>query len=76
MANKIIVKLFATLGERYSIPDNCDLTRPRKIADIIEEAGIPPGKVTILFVDGRHADTDDTVHPGQLLSMFPPLGGG
>ena len=76
MAKKIVVKLFATLGERYSIPDTCDLTKPRRIAELIDEAGIPPGKVSVLFIDGRHAGTDDSVNPGQTLSLFPAIGGG
>lgn len=76
MNKEITVKLFATLGERYSLPESYDLTVPRKIADIIRGAGIPSGKVTIMFVDGRHAGPNDEVHPGQTLSLFPPIDGG
>lgn len=76
MDKKIAVKLYATLGRNYSIPESTDLSVARKVSDIIKAAGIPEGKVTILFIDGRHAKPDDMVSPGQTLSLFPPIGGG
>ena len=76
VADVITVKLYATLGRNYSITDAIDLHAPRTISSIIDELGIPRSKVTIIFVDGRHADPTATVNPGQTLSLFPPIGGG
>jgi hypothetical protein len=72
----ISVKLFATLGRNFSVKDTVDLSSPRRVGDIIAEIGIPPEKVTIMFIDGRHAQPADLVNPGQTLSLFPPIGGG
>jgi len=76
MGERIEIKLFATLGRVFSVPDSIDLSSPWLIQDLIREIGIPDGKVTIIFVNSRHADKTDTVHPGETLSLFPPVGGG
>ena len=76
MGEQIEIKLFATLGRVFSVPESMDLGSPRVIQDIVREIGIPDGKVTIVFVNSRHADMSDVVHPGETLSLFPPVGGG
>jgi sulfur-carrier protein len=76
MGEQITVKLFAILRRDYSVPDSIDLCSSRIIADIIGDIGIEEGKVTIIFVNGRHADVNEHVHPGDVLSLFPAIGGG
>ena len=76
MEEQITVKLFATLGRVFSVPDSIELSSPRIVKDIIGEIGIPEEKVTIIFVNSRHAEMSDLVHPGDTLSLFPPVGGG
>ena len=76
MGERITVKLFATLRSNFSVPDSMELSSPRIIRDIINEIGIPEEKVTIIFVNSRHAEMGDLVRPGDVLSMFPPIGGG
>ena len=76
MDERITVKLFATLGRAYSVDESVDLTSSRTIREIIAAIGIPEEKVTIIFVNGRHAKITDTVHPGDSLALFPPIGGG
>jgi sulfur carrier protein ThiS len=76
MSELITVRLFATLGRKYAVTDTVDLAKPRVISDILDEIGIPDGKVTIMLVDGKHANEDAVVRPGQKLSLFPPIGGG
>ena len=72
----IEVKLFATLRDKFALPADLDLSRPRQIADLLGDINLPAKKVAIIFVDGRHAELTDTVGPGQTLALFPPIGGG
>ena len=76
MEEQITVKLFATLRRNFSIPPSIDVSSPRVIRDILRDIGIPDEKVTIIFVNNRHANLDDLVRPGDSLSLFPPIGGG
>lgn len=76
MGERITVKLFATLGRVFSVSDSIELSSPRVISEIIGDIGIPEEKVTIIFVNGRHARMTDVVCPGDVLALFPPIGGG
>ena len=76
MDERITVKLFATLGKHFVVPDSIDLTSPHTIREILSAGDIPEEKVTIMFINGRHAKVTDIVHPGDVLALFPPIGGG
>jgi len=76
MDERITVKLFAGLGENFPIPDSTDLSVPRTVQELIKEIGIPEEKAAIIFIDNRHAKLADTVRPGEVLALFPPIGGG
>lgn len=47
MDEQITVKLFATLGRSFTLPDSIDLTSPRTIREILSAADIPEEKVAI-----------------------------
>ncbi|TWI68904.1 ThiS family protein [Desulfobotulus alkaliphilus] len=46
---------------------------PRSIAGLLK---IPMEEVGIIFVNGRHADPDLPLLAGDVLSLFPVVGGG
>ncbi|MDY0161988.1 MoaD/ThiS family protein [Desulfobotulus sp.] len=46
---------------------------PRRLAAFLE---IPMETVGIVFVNGRHADPDAPLLAGDVLSLFPLVGGG
>ena len=73
MEEKITIKLFAMLKKKFPVSDEIDVSQPRRVKDIISDIGIPEGKATAIFIDGRHASAEDTVCPGQTLSMFGSL---
>ncbi|MBN1686441.1 MAG: MoaD/ThiS family protein [Spirochaetales bacterium] len=76
MDQRITVKLFAGLNRNFAVPDSIDLTSAHKIGEIITAIGIPEKKVSIIFVNNRHAKVTDVVRPGDVLALFPPIGGG
>ncbi len=70
------IQLFATLRDgrdkRYLLPpESCGTIR-----DIIEYFQIPPEDVAIMLINGRHQKPDATVQDGDLVALFPPVGGG
>ena len=61
----IEVRLFATLRE----DDSCG-------ADVLKEFQIPEEEVSIFLINGFHSKSQDPVKDGDVLALFPPVGGG
>ncbi len=76
MDDLITIKLFAGLGKKFVIPDWIDLSKPQTVRDILAACDIPEEKAAIVFIENRHAKLSDTVRPGEVLAVFPPIGGG
>ncbi len=78
---EIEVRLFATMqvylpkrkgGHSFKM----DVAEGGKVANVLAELGVPQDVSTIAVVNGRYADQDSILAPGDVLSVFPPLGGG
>jgi molybdopterin converting factor small subunit len=81
MGNEIIpgmitVKVFADLRQFHQPETVLPVDGTASISSIIQTLLIPPSKISIIFVNGRHASLQDLVSPGDVLSLFPPVGGG
>lgn len=72
----IKIKLFATLRFGRFSEKLCEMKPGATISNIIEELGLPPEQVSIIFVNGRHAKPDTILNDGDEVAMFPPIGGG
>ena len=72
----IEVRLFATLrdgrGKIVQIEPNAVSTA----ADILHALEIPPETIAILLINGFHSRPEDPVKDGDILALFPPVGGG
>lgn len=70
------IRLFATLrqhrGKKLAVPFRPGMTA----ADVLGAIGIPGQDVSILLVNGRDASPDRMLEEGDILSLFPPVGGG
>ena len=42
----------------------------------MKELKIPEDEVTLIFVNGRHADGRLSLKEGDVVAFFPPVGGG
>lgn len=76
MADSLTVKLFADLGKTYGPRTQVPLKGRVAVADVLKQLTVPPEKAAIIMLNGRHADPADQVGPGDVLAVFPPVGGG
>jgi molybdopterin converting factor small subunit len=70
------IRLFATLRTKYTVPEGFTLAKPTPVREVLSQLGIPEGKASIVFINGKHAVMDDDVQPDDTMSVFPPIGGG
>lgn len=73
---KFTVKLFATFRDgrekiqQHDLPDG---TTPRDVLNLLK---IDPSEVAILLVNGRDGELDKPISENDVISFFPPVGGG
>ena len=72
----VTVKLFATLRQGRFNEEEREYPVGTTIGYIIQALGISEKEAALIFVNGRHAKTDDELHDGDTLAIFPPIGGG
>ena len=73
---KITVKLFATLRdfgpdiEEKSVPEHST------IEAVIDSLNLPEDIPLLTIVNGVHTDRQKELREGDVLALFPPVGGG
>lgn len=72
----IEVRLFATFREGRGKILNMDAAGHPTARAILEELGIPESEVAILLIGGLHSKPGDAVKDGDVVALFPPVGGG
>jgi sulfur-carrier protein len=73
---EVNVKLFATLREGRFKEQKIDVRDTSRVIDVIDSYAIPKEDIAICFVNGRHADKQQTLKNGDTIALFPPVGGG
>ena len=53
-----------------------DVHEGATVADVVESLGLRSGEVWLAMLDDQLVDKDHTLHPGDRLSLIPPVGGG
>lgn len=72
----IEVRVFATLRQGR---DKVTMMEPEGIhcaGDVLQKLDIPAEEVSILLINGFHKKPEDPVKDGDILALFPPVGGG
>ena len=72
----IEVRLFATLREGRGKVTMLPAESFSTAGDIIRHLEIPTEEVAILLINGFHKKPEDSVKSGDILALFPPVGGG
>ena len=83
---QITVQLLATYrrylppsaGQTGPTPDSYihDVAPGVTAGDLLVTIPFAPGELYTILINGRHAEPHDLLHPGDLLTIFPPAGGG
>ena len=77
----ITVKLFATLvrfnnGSRSGRPFEIDLPDGSLVKDLIDLLKIPPQETHVVFINNIIEEHDSKLKDGDVVGLFPPVGGG
>lgn len=72
----IEVRLFATFREGREKIVFFTKEEAQKSGDIVRILDIPPEEIAILLINGRHSKLDSPVKDGDVVALFPPVGGG
>lgn len=72
----IELRLFATFREGRDKVMHFDANKYHNVQSILKAVDILPEDVAILLVNGRHNKPDAKVKDGDVLAIFPPVGGG
>jgi sulfur-carrier protein len=46
------------------------------VEGLVDRIGLPRNEVTLIFIDGKHADFNQIIGEGDTVALFPPVGGG
>ena len=72
----IEVRFFATLREGRGKIAQVPAEEASTAGDILRRFDIPEEEVSILLISGFHSKPGDPVKDGDVISLFPPVGGG
>ena len=72
----IEVRLFATLREGRGKVQMLDVSDISVAGDIVRHLNIPAEEVAILLINGFHQKPETPVKDGDVVAIFPPVGGG
>jgi len=73
---EIKVRLFATLREKRGKEVTTVLSDSPTVRELIDSLGIKESEVAILLVNGLDAKLDRQLQEKDVVSIFPPVGGG
>ncbi len=72
----IEVRFFATLRQGRGKITEIPAEEVSTAGDILHRFEIPAEEVAILLINGFHSKPEDAVKDGDVISLFPPVGGG
>lgn len=72
----IEVRLFATFREGREKKYFLKVKKDTKIIDILEKLAIGEEEVSIMLVNGIDGKANRELKEGDILALFPPVGGG
>lgn len=76
MVDVIEVRLFATFREGRDKEFFLEQKDFKNAGEIIDYFRIPREEVAILLINGVYSLIDTSVKDGDILALFPPVGGG
>jgi molybdopterin converting factor small subunit len=72
----IEIRLFATLRDGRDKIIKLDSTSITVAGDVLTHLSICPEDVAIYLINGKHSNLDAPIKDGDVIAIFPPVGGG
>lgn len=72
----VTVKLFAGFREGRFIKEDQTLPEATKVVDIVDGLGIDREEIGVLMCNFRQTTFDTILEDGDILAIFPVIGGG
>lgn len=73
---RVTVKLFASFRDgRFKVEER-DLPDASRVVDVLLPLNIPLEEVAICLVNGRDVNEQHVLSHGDVIALFPPVGGG
>jgi molybdopterin synthase sulfur carrier subunit len=72
----LTVKLFANFREGRFEAAPIEKPEGATVGDVVDGLALPRDEIGILMVGGRHARLEDALSAGDVVSIFPLVGGG
>ncbi|OEF96104.1 MoaD/ThiS family protein [Desulfuribacillus alkaliarsenatis] len=73
---KVTIKLFATLRNQRFKVDIQEFAEAVTVLNIVEKLGIDREELAIVLVNGQDVALEHMLSDGDVLALFPPVGGG
>lgn len=73
---EVEVRLFATFREGREKKQKMKINENTTISDIIDTLKIDEKEVAIMLLNGRDGSSDRVLKDGDIVALFPPVGGG
>ncbi|HOX33297.1 MAG TPA: MoaD/ThiS family protein [Spirochaetales bacterium] len=73
---KVTIKLFASLRAGRFDSEQRELPAGSDLAAAITAAGVEAREAAVVFVNSRHAEPARPLAEGDVVAIFPPVGGG
>ena len=70
------VRLFAGFRVGRFKRRTLDLPQPTRLRDLVARLDIPEEKVSLRLINGRFSALDQPLAAGDVVSLFPAVGGG
>ncbi len=75
---KVVIKLFAQYRDGRFSQKKMEFPEGTRIGSVIETVGLDLGRypLGIMLLNGRHTGIETVLQEGDILSLFPKVGGG
>ncbi len=72
----VTVKLFATLRDGRFDSRSMEFPRNTTVLEVINKLKIDEKDAAIVFINSQHVEFHRVLQEGDILGIFPPVGGG
>lgn len=73
---KVEVRLFATFRQGRDKTQVMEVKDGSTIGDVLKTLNIDEKEVAIMLLNGKDGPSDRQLKDGDVISLFPPIGGG